>query len=451
MSVPLDLLEKTSISNPELLWITQCACVASLTLVLWEMLINLGDESSLIWPSHGSYLTIMVKWAYLFSRYFAIAVQIANINVIFTFARAAPVAADTCKSFYIYQGCSVEALLLAFDFALLARVHALYGQKKRYTIIGLAAILVELMTMFISGFSAIPNVPYNQDCLVMSTPTSVVYFVLGVGFSQCVILGMTYYKKIELERGSGGGRIPVLWIVVRDGALAFTVMASDGQSYLLTCRLILNMRLLPSSADETTDGQFTTNFPHLDRDPDSIRLDCVNYLFFGLGTSSGYKYAFSTYKFHHVLPTSYLLVLHLKHDSLYRSYSLSALNFHWYEAARATAGDDGVELPLDVDAAVSVVVLVEMEAVFVVEADPLFAIEEATASAFMDVEYEAEVVLEDVLVGAAIHSTSNDPVAAAVVEEIGADVVVLVPDVLVAASIVLGEGPAVETVVVVVT
>ncbi|EGO22597.1 hypothetical protein SERLADRAFT_440611 [Serpula lacrymans var. lacrymans S7.9] len=237
MSVPLDLLEKTSISNPELLWITQCACVASLTLVLWEMLINLGDESSLIWPrSHGSYLTIMVKWAYLFSRYFAIAVQIANINVIFTFARAAPVAADTCKSFYIYQGCSVEALLLAFDFALLARVHALYGQKKRYTIIGLAAILVELMTMFISGFSAIPNVPYNQDCLVMSTPTSVVYFVLGVGFSQCVILGMTYYKKIELERGSGGGRIPVLWIVVRDGALAFTVMASQSFDFALTVR-----------------------------------------------------------------------------------------------------------------------------------------------------------------------------------------------------------------------
>jgi len=79
---------------------------------------------------------------------------------------------------------------------------------------------------------------------------------------------------------------------------------------------------------------------------------------------------------------------------------------------------------VDIVSPACIVVLAGVEAVSD-EVDLLFAIEEATASALIDVVYEVEVVLEDVLVRAAIHSTSKDPLAAAL-EGSGADVTVIV-------------------------
>ncbi|KIJ65360.1 hypothetical protein HYDPIDRAFT_110403 [Hydnomerulius pinastri MD-312] len=272
--------------HPLLLQITEYSTIASVAVIVWEVLITFGDEVKYIWSKPRG---ARVKWLYLFGKYFGIVSQIFNVALLLGLAEKIPVPIGWCRGYHSFQVAILELLLLAFDIVLLLRVYALYARNTLAMGLGASAILIEFITTVVAAALAIPATPYDPACLVFDTPTGIFIFMIGTAVSQTILLALAYRKKRNVVRVDHQ-RTSVAWVTIRDGILAFAAIISLLLMLLIylvadadmanltvywfpvvlsvsTCRLIMNMQ---RAAHGECTHNFTTEVWGLDADPDSL-------------------------------------------------------------------------------------------------------------------------------------------------------------------------------------
>jgi len=271
--------------------------VASLAFLVYDICITFDDEVNTIWskPNYS-----WIKWQFLFTRYFALAAQIANRTIENAISTRILLVTDALKNWYMCQVIIGCVLMTAVEVVLMARVYALYKQNVRIRMLFTVMILGEITTVVIGIVMNRPGNNFRASNLLLTSPNSYTYFGISAIVSQVTILVLTLLKYKVAVKG-GWDKVPIMLVMVRDGTVAFfillvvttlTVVATSmqaeyaplGNSWFLSivacsgCRLILNMQNLPveSKSSSTTDGptvvlttvlwdSFEETCPHLDR------------------------------------------------------------------------------------------------------------------------------------------------------------------------------------------
>ncbi|ETW81185.1 hypothetical protein HETIRDRAFT_459587 [Heterobasidion irregulare TC 32-1] len=260
------------------------SAIASLAFLVWDIIITLGDEVDTIWPKRNTNWT---KWLFLFVRYFAVATQIAELFVGTEIAAALPYTMRSCVAWYIFQEVATQLLITSVEVILMVRVHAMYERNRTITLVLLVLFVAEIVAMLATLVLVIPDVQFDDICVVTHTPTTLIFFALAFILFETLLFGLTLFKFVQAVR-TGWGHTPVMALLARDGtwafALIFAVLCINAGFYLgknssigavaytwilsiesfAGYRLILNMQRLdgPSEADtrQSTEIQFTTGF-----------------------------------------------------------------------------------------------------------------------------------------------------------------------------------------------
>lgn len=235
--------------------------------MLYEYSITLDDEVELIWKKpHSS----VIKWLFLFIRYFSLASQIIIQILSHELFKTLPVARQSCMGIYVWRLVACQTVLTAVELVLIHRVNALY--QNRALMIGLVCYLgAEALALALDCGIYCPRLQFSPTCLSnLAVDAVVIYGTIALSF-QGIILYLTVRKRLRAKR-AGLIRTPLLTLLIRDGAVAFIVIfvlqvgamiyltSESGvaimQYWLLSlsscvgCRLILNLQTLGSREEE---------------------------------------------------------------------------------------------------------------------------------------------------------------------------------------------------------
>ncbi|PPQ87463.1 hypothetical protein CVT25_008199 [Psilocybe cyanescens] len=193
--------------------------VAALTFLVWDILITMDDEVKLIWPRTWNY----TKYVYFLARYLPV---MAQISILFIGTELTPhfhFTPHDCYIWQIYQGVVASVIVAAVDTILILRVHALF--HGHHTIRRLVAVFyaLEIIGMVVGLALALPGVTYDDLCLVLSVPRTLIIYGGSTIIFQFFLFGLTLYKFIEAAR-LGWGDVPLIVLLVRDGTWAFFLL-----------------------------------------------------------------------------------------------------------------------------------------------------------------------------------------------------------------------------------
>jgi len=161
-------------------------------------------------------------------------------------------------------------------------VYALYNQPRWLAILLLLFLIVEIAAVIVGLSLNLPGQHFTPYLLISFLPRSFAYFGLCSVSIQCIVLVLTMRKYAR----SSLKAIPLVQLMVRDGTLAFVMLAIfsltvvvytlcnisyavTGYAWLLsaiscaTCRLIINMQTHSTSHEPpgtSTTLVFTTIF-----------------------------------------------------------------------------------------------------------------------------------------------------------------------------------------------
>ncbi|PPQ75168.1 hypothetical protein CVT26_008698 [Gymnopilus dilepis] len=257
--------------------------LAALVWLIWEYVVTWHNEFRYIWGGQMN----RVKYIYLFSRYFAIFVQLVNTCLVFFPLSQLPVGRRECEAWLLFL--IISACLLMFT------VDAVIMLRGKIAVFLAILLLGQLVVVTTCTSLTVPNVPFGPTCDALKTPPDAAYFMVVVICSHIVLLVLTVRK-----RKVAFGQSPVVDLVVRDGAWVFVLIVSMflvtipyslasqiARPYalfvlpisllsIITCRLILNMQkvvIIPVnySAGGTTDtGIAFTSFIDFPEDESQV-------------------------------------------------------------------------------------------------------------------------------------------------------------------------------------
>ncbi|KAF9568251.1 hypothetical protein CPC08DRAFT_702674 [Agrocybe pediades] len=248
------------------------AQVASLTFLVYDICLTFDDEVNTIWSKpHNNW----IKWQFLFTRYFALLVQIANRTIENVLAAHMGSATRSLKNWYLSQVVLGSVLMAAVEIVLMARVYALYNQNKYIKVLFLILLLAETIAVVVGVAMNLPGENFRPVNVLVTSPKSYMYFGISAIVSQITILCLTLIKY-RMALAGGWGKIPIMTLMVRDGTVTFVLLlvvttmtvvvtrthkeyAPLGNSWFLSivacsgCRLILNLQNFPISSE----GEFS--------------------------------------------------------------------------------------------------------------------------------------------------------------------------------------------------
>ncbi|KAJ7488284.1 hypothetical protein FB451DRAFT_734436 [Mycena latifolia] len=201
--------------NPQLLQlaldakITEYTAVASSTLLVFDWAISLRKEVELVWDRPKS----LVKWLYLWNRYFGIAITLCFIH-------------------QQVEGTGATIIIGTVDVILLIRIWILCSRSRRMMYVLVAMIIVEITamlcitTMTVNSVTEYVHVGFITGCYGLGVPRYFsVYPVpsLIVSLSMFIITARNCYRRIIVSRPYNTQSIAVIFL--RDGVLWFLVVA----------------------------------------------------------------------------------------------------------------------------------------------------------------------------------------------------------------------------------
>lgn len=194
--------------------------LATYTMLIYDLLITLGDEVKYIWPAPFS----IPKALFLLNRYFvplAFAIIIIQLNSPL-WNRKKPIC---IHSVWDEAGFSLVATLVA-EALMIIRVYALWGHKK-IVLIGLGILwILHLIFGSLDTRNDVP-VPIPNGligCIASGVGNlQVLYWAIPLVFDT-VVFGLTLFKTWDLHRG--GLRIPLIERFQRDGLIYFLIAFS---------------------------------------------------------------------------------------------------------------------------------------------------------------------------------------------------------------------------------
>ncbi|CAA7259141.1 unnamed protein product [Cyclocybe aegerita] len=247
--------------------------------LFWEWAITFDEEVELIWSKDKR---SWLKWLFLFARYFIIMVQIWNRCLEAAIKYDYSLNANKLKALYSCQVIVAALSVSSLEIVLMARVYALYRQKRWLGFMLISFFFAEFIIAVVTAVVYIPGKDFTPTTIIEHLPVSFAYFGISSVAFQCIILILTIYKYLQSDLKA----VPLVKLMMRDGTLAFVMLtifvlfavvytlcniafAVTTYAWLLsavsctTCRLILNMQRIPLSHDApytSTTIQFTTIF-----------------------------------------------------------------------------------------------------------------------------------------------------------------------------------------------
>ncbi|KIM45208.1 hypothetical protein M413DRAFT_334567 [Hebeloma cylindrosporum] len=197
--------------------------VAALAFLVWDILITVDDEVNLIWPRAWNY----TKYVYFLVRYLPMLVQVSILLIGSELTPHFHFTAHDCYIWQIYQGVAASSIVAMVDTVLILRIYALYHGPRHHVIRRIVIILftLELLGLGVGLGLAIPGITYDDICLIISVPHSLIIFGgSSVVIFQFLLFGLTLYKFIQAVR-SGWGDVPLIMLLMRDGTWAFFLLS----------------------------------------------------------------------------------------------------------------------------------------------------------------------------------------------------------------------------------
>ncbi|RXW13396.1 hypothetical protein EST38_g12464 [Candolleomyces aberdarensis] len=184
---------------------------SAVTFLVYDILVTLPDELEIRNPWS------LTKFAFFFIRYFPplqeLSVQFYGAPLPLTYPYRA------CYIWNVYQALSSILIITTVDYILLLR--------------GLLYV-AEIATMSIGAGIAVPQMLYDERCVVTDSP---VIFMISAGFPvvyQGFLFIVTIVKFYQSAK-AGWGSVPILNLLVRDGTwafcLLFAMLASEAALY----------------------------------------------------------------------------------------------------------------------------------------------------------------------------------------------------------------------------
>ncbi|TFK32732.1 hypothetical protein BDQ12DRAFT_692109 [Crucibulum laeve] len=255
--------------------IRNASCLAAFVVLFYEYSASFAQEYQFVWKSRRT----LVKWVYLFSRYFALGAQIAN-NVLLIFPLSKiPVRHELCKPWFLFLIISASMLLAALEIVLMLRVYAIYRRSSRVKTFFI--VIFTINQLIVADYvRRASSFPFSGACEAAETPYEVIYPATIILLTQSIIWLMTVTKK-----NVAYGRAPIISLMIRDGAWIFVLICAilvvnipysltikAPNSHILfvwpmtlfsigACRIILNMQSLSYSGakSELNSGSMTTD------------------------------------------------------------------------------------------------------------------------------------------------------------------------------------------------
>ncbi|KZT10348.1 uncharacterized protein LAESUDRAFT_755858 [Laetiporus sulphureus 93-53] len=193
--------------------------VAATCCLVYDMLIHLGDEIEYIWKASHSWM----KWIYAFIRHFPYIVPI-TINVFLPGSSSGSrLHSNQCRGFITYQFIANEALTVAVEAILIARVCAMFNRNKPVVGLVIALFAMEVAAMITVLAFSIPRIQFSPTCLITHTPSIFTsYWLWSLAF-ETFLFALTLIRFFsDIRRGLSG--TSVLYILVRDGMWAYAVI-----------------------------------------------------------------------------------------------------------------------------------------------------------------------------------------------------------------------------------
>ncbi|KAF8198078.1 hypothetical protein BJ912DRAFT_56705 [Pholiota molesta] len=202
------------------LLVISCGQVASLTFLLYDICITLDDEVNTIWVKPNN---SWIKWQFLFTRYFALAAQIANRSVEQAIESDKMMSKGALKNWYMCQVIIGSILMTAVEIILMARVYALYKKSPWVGLIFGCLILGQIGAVVAGTVFSTPGKGFTPSYILLTSPNSYTYFGISAIVSQVTILVLTLAQyKVAVRHG--WGKVPIMMLMVRDGTAAFFIL-----------------------------------------------------------------------------------------------------------------------------------------------------------------------------------------------------------------------------------
>lgn len=194
--------------------------IAALAFLVWDILITTDEEVRLIWPRSWSYN----KFVYFFIRYVPMMMQVSILFIGTELTPSFHFTPHDCYIWQVYQGVAASLILMAIDTILILRVFALYHENI-ITMRRVVAIffIVEVVGMAIGLGLSLPGITYDNLCLVINVPRSIIIYAAAAILFQAFLFMVTIYKFVLAVR-SGWGDVPFIVLLTRDGTWAFCLL-----------------------------------------------------------------------------------------------------------------------------------------------------------------------------------------------------------------------------------
>ncbi|KAF8160763.1 hypothetical protein B0H34DRAFT_351024 [Crassisporium funariophilum] len=193
--------------------------VSSLAFLVWDILITTDDEVKLIWPRTLSYTKIV----YFIVRYLPMLVQVSILLIGSELTPHFHFTPHDCYIWQIYQGVAASTIITTVETILILRVHALYHGNTFMRRVVAAVFVLEIVGMVVGLSLALPGITYDDVCLVVGVPRSLIIYAGSSIIFQSFLFAITSYKFILAAR-SGWGDVPLIVLLMRDGTWAFFLL-----------------------------------------------------------------------------------------------------------------------------------------------------------------------------------------------------------------------------------
>ncbi|TFK74284.1 hypothetical protein BDN72DRAFT_80022 [Pluteus cervinus] len=257
--------------------------IASVSFLLWDVLITLDQEVEYIWSKPRN---SWMKWQFFFTRYFAVAAQVTNRCIEGVIVSGVYLDTDPLKRWFISEIFVGNLLMTAVEVVLMVRVYALYGKNRWIGALFCLMLIAEAIAMVVGVVRNLPDGQFKEFNVLTTTPYSFIYYGIAACVTQIAILILTVIGY-KLAVRDGWGKVPIVTLMLRDGSAIFLILflvlifttvatmcgtsyAPIGYSWFLSivassgCRIILNMQQLPDPGPGSSI-QLTTVIPDHER------------------------------------------------------------------------------------------------------------------------------------------------------------------------------------------
>ncbi|KAI0674463.1 hypothetical protein C8Q78DRAFT_596346 [Trametes maxima] len=202
---------------------TDYTCLASITFMMWDILISLPSEITLVWQKPKGWL----RFLYVFIRYVPLLSAITSF-IYFSFPGRGKSTNEQCQVNSIVEEVVLACVVVTVHVILIplikwhVPVYALYNRSRILLRVLAVGCAITLCASLLGEYFASSSYKYGGTCLLVSAPRTMLPGLawLSPATFDLILFILTLIKFYESRR-EGLSRLPILDTIMRDGTWAF--------------------------------------------------------------------------------------------------------------------------------------------------------------------------------------------------------------------------------------